>query len=90
MEKQEIVDLLKDGACVITFEKADGSTRVMLGTLHDAYINVISAGSAIPRPELINVWDIEKDAWRSFRVDRMKDIHVASDEEVKAILVDVE
>ena len=82
MNKEVILDSLRVGAVHITFTKKDGTERVMKCTLDD---------QLIPQPELpleenkkekkINpdvqaVWDIEKEGWRSFRWDSVKEWNV--------------
>jgi hypothetical protein len=71
MNKAEMSEILRTGPCKVTFEKADNSLREMVCTLKDEYITVESAGSAKPNPATMVVWDIEKEAWRSFRLDRL-------------------
>lgn len=71
MNKQEMVSLLKKSVCRVKFIKADKSEREMLCTLLDEYIGVESAGRSVPNDEVVTVWDMDKDAWRAFRVDRV-------------------
>lgn len=71
MTREQIIDTLKAYVCKIKFEKADGSIRDMICTLKNEYILVESAGTRVPNPEIITVWDIQKEAWRSFRLDRL-------------------
>jgi len=67
-----LVDLLKSQPITVVFEKTNGEHREMNCTLKD--------GVAIPYEkktdkqkkhdsEVLPVWDIDKNAWRSFRYD---------------------
>lgn len=71
MEKHEIVSILVKGACKVTFEKADGSLREMICTLADELIPVSIAGTSKPNLEVVTAWDLEKEDWRAFRIDRL-------------------
>jgi hypothetical protein len=74
--RAELVSQLKKGKGRITFMKMDGTERVMECTLQqdllpdqmdvEEYISERRAND-----EVLAVWDLEKDAWRSFRLDRV-------------------
>lgn len=59
----------------VEFTKADGTSRKMMCTLMPEYLPAMAIGETVrhvPRKEnddTLAVWDLEKDAWRSFRVD---------------------
>jgi hypothetical protein len=79
--RDAVAAILSSEVANVTFKKSDGSERVMKCTLIDEYI---------PNPELdlsrtstrkvneavLPVWDIDKNAWRSFRIDSVKAIQV--------------
>lgn len=75
-EKDEIKQKLRAGNCTVVFTKADGTERSMLCTLKEDSIPVESRPKhteAGKRSEdAVAVWDIEKQAWRSFRYDAIK------------------
>lgn len=66
---------LLEGVCTIEFTKTNGEKRIMRATLHPSYLPqpVVSeepiVGTNTYNPEYLRVWDIEKDGWRSFRID---------------------
>jgi hypothetical protein len=65
----QLLDLLKTERVVVTFTKRDGSRRDMLCTQRSDLINSVTY-SRSPGPEgIVCVWDLEKDAWRSFKND---------------------
>lgn len=64
--------LLKDHVVHVAFTKRDGSHRDMLCTLQE---DLISDKTYSRRPEpddRITVWDVEKQAWRCFKLDTVK------------------
>lgn len=71
-QKDTIKEKLRSGNCTVVFKKADGTERKMLCTLQEASIPLESRpknSSAKQSEDAIAVWDIEKQAWRSFRYD---------------------
>jgi hypothetical protein len=79
--------ILRDGAALIEFVKADGTTRAMNCTLSEAHgaqhkivesvetvNNDVSNPPAKVNDHVCRVWDIDQAAWRSFRWDRLKRI----------------
>lgn len=67
----ELKNLLSLGRTVsVTFKKLDGTERVMHCTTNPELIGIKTfsrnkAGNEVAQ----SVWDLEKDAWRSFRWD---------------------
>jgi hypothetical protein len=60
----------------ITFKKADGSIRHMHCTLHADLLPEATAETTSNRKENIDtlsVWDIDKQAWRSFKLENVTD-----------------
>ena len=60
----------------ITFEKNDGSLRTMQATTNPAlitenYVRTTDGPGKTPNPEQCNVFDLEKQAWRSFIWDNL-------------------
>lgn len=71
MNKDFVVAMLKTDVCRVVFTKADKSERVMNCTLRNEYIGIESAGKGVEKPDLVVCWDVDKQEWRSFRLDRM-------------------
>ena len=74
LNKQSIKDALYTGKTVISFTKANGEQREMLCTLRPDLIpeQPVSENEKRTRkenPDVQAVWDLEKEAWRSFRFD---------------------
>ena len=81
MTKDEVKKVLAEGVATVTFTKKDGTKRVMKATLDPRNLPVIEARvNAAPRkenPDVVAVYDMEKSAWRSFRVDSVNSIEPA-------------
>ena len=61
----------------ITFTKADGSVRNMNCTLQSGMVPVVEqreTKDSTTLPETLVVWDTDKSAWRSFRLDRLTNV----------------
>jgi len=74
--KDELVKLLKEKVVTVKFKKKDESIRKMICTLSEDYLPDPTPlnGDETKRtkkenPNTLPVWDLEKLAWRSFRVD---------------------
>ena len=83
LEKEELrkwlISVLKDGEVTLKFEKKDGTVRDMKATLKSDM--VVEYEKKTDREKVINeeilpVFDLEKQEWRSFRLDSLKEIHV--------------
>jgi len=70
--------LLREGEVIIDFVKADGDFRSMKCTLSEVlgakYTVNENKSSKKPNPEVCVVWDLNREAWRSFRWDRLKKV----------------
>lgn len=78
LTRDEIVHQLKDKTGVVTFTKKDGTTRVMYCTLMETLITssaMNDLAKRVPNPDVVSAWDLEKSAWRSFRVDSVQKIN---------------
>jgi len=63
------IEKLEKNICLITFIKKDGSEREMLCTRLPKYLPEVK-GERLHNKS-IPVWDIEKDAWRSFKLESL-------------------
>lgn len=74
MNKEQILRALHAGVVQVTFTKKDGTERVMECTLQEEMLpQQVDIEEAIqkkkPNPDVLAVWDIENQGWRSFRWD---------------------
>lgn len=81
LEKRELrkwlIGLLKERPVELKFEKKDGSIREMNATLKDdlviKYEKKTDKEKAI-NEEVLPVFDIDKQEWRSFKLDSLKEV----------------
>lgn len=77
LEASFVDRLLKENnAVLVTFIKKNGEERKMLCTTNLGLVPPAShpKGVGNPNPETKPVWDLQKQAWRSFRYDSVTDI----------------
>ena len=76
----DLYGLLKEGVTHFWFRKSDGSLRGAYGTLD---VTIIERHNGIPEGEsrgerpfsgAVSYFDLEKDAWRSFKADSIQEI----------------
>ena len=78
--KSELKDNLSKCIANITFTKKDGTVRCMGATLMSDYLPAVISEEQVahvPRAqndEVLAVWDLDKQAWRSFRLDSITEI----------------
>lgn len=85
-EKNWLRSVLKDSVVTIKFTKKDGDERVIKATLKEDLIpfDMIPKGTSTRKKseESQSVFDVEKDEWRSFRWDSVKQLNFSIGEEV--------
>lgn len=75
--RENIVGILRESDCLVTFTKVDGTERKLRCTLREGIGEPTLGTSTRPSNEaVVNVWDLDKSGWRSFRVENVKDIEV--------------
>lgn len=78
ISKGELIEMLNEGIISVQFEKTDGTLRTMRCTLREDMIRAHENKTdrkKIANENVLPVWDIDADAWRSFRVDSIKDVY---------------
>ena len=68
-------EILRENVCEVQFTKADGSLRTMRCTLMPDSLPPSKPAEGKPRAEnldVVPVWDVEAEGWRSFRIDSVK------------------
>jgi len=74
MSKEEIVKILQEGICEVTFNKVNGERRVMPCTLKEDLLPVVPDKEQTYRSlkakdnDVVSVWCTDKNAWRSFKM----------------------
>lgn len=77
-DRDDIIRKLNETICKIIFTKANGETRVMHCTLSEEFLpSQVDLEEAIqkkaPNNDVLAVWDVEANGWRSFRWDSLKE-----------------
>ena len=78
LSKSNIKNMLTTDIVNVKFKKADGSERLMKCTLLEGWVKEYEKKTEKTRKvseDTINVWDVEKDGWRSFRYDSIIEIY---------------
>jgi len=79
--KEQVLAQLKEGVCEITFNKVNGERRVMPCTLREDLLPT-PPKEATPRAskdkesDVISVWCVDKEAWRSFKLSNFISINI--------------
>ena len=75
--KQEILDQLHAGVTTVSFLKVNGERRDMRCTLNEGMLPPRQTENATQsrkeNPDVQSVWDVDKEAWRSFRWENVID-----------------
>jgi hypothetical protein len=85
LNKSELKEILSKSIATVVFEKKDGTIREMKCTLKEDICSLKeniteTSPTTIQRKEnenALSVWDIEKSAWRSFRIDSIKEVSLS-------------
>ena len=78
-DKQTLKDVLKRKVVKIKFKKKDGSERLMKCTLLSDLVPVYEKKTQRIKPkneETLAVWDLDKEAFRSFKLDSVIDYSI--------------
>jgi hypothetical protein len=74
MDKQQLIECLKNGVCNITFIKKDGEHRAMRATKNISLLpeDAIPKNTIIEKEDSpIRVYDLDKNGWRSFNFENL-------------------
>lgn len=74
MNRNEIVEQLRNNVCTVTFTKINGEERVMNCTLKEGLVPATQSTTPRGNDNIVNVWNTDINAWRSFRVDTVKEV----------------
>ncbi len=76
MTREDLVNLLQTTVATITFTKVDGTERVMKCTLIPDFLPALKGSNNARNQSVLPVWDVEKEAWRSFKLESVKRVEV--------------
>lgn len=77
LTREEVKDKLHSSEVSVRFIKSNGEVREMRATLSEAFLPENDTTTAEtrkrkPNPDVMAVWDIQKNAFRSFRWDSVR------------------
>lgn len=79
--REVLLELLSNEIVQVTFDKLNGDERTMSCTLRSNYLPEAKRDDPLSQTKIRNleektivVWDINAEAWRSFRYDRVKNV----------------
>jgi len=81
INREELRSQLTAGQVIVTFNKSTGEQRIMTCTLQESLLParpVTSGKTRSANPDVCVVWDVNAQAWRSFRYDRVTAIEQCS------------
>lgn len=75
-----MIDDLRNNVCEVTFIKANGSERTMICTLKPEFLPAsdynVSNDTSDQRADLITVWDVEAEGWRSVKPSKVTEFKI--------------
>jgi len=80
MEKFELKQILKNGVITVVFTKVDGTERELKCTLNSDFLPesnkqlLVEGSTKKENDNVLSVWDIDNQGWRSFRLDSIKEV----------------
>ncbi len=81
MNKSDLKGLLKEFVVTVVFTKTDGTERILRGTLKNEYLPTHTDWDNISdsrqSDNVVAIWDLENNGWRSFRLDSIKQLSIA-------------
>jgi hypothetical protein len=82
MTRNEMLDMLRTSICTVSFTKVNGETRDMKCTLIENFIPEKQRPSGNLQniqysEEVIRVFDVDKQEWRSFKVNLVNSIQIS-------------
>lgn len=75
--KESLIELLKNGEVRVTFIKSNGEERLMKCTLQENIVPKYERKTdkvKAKNENILSVWDLDKQEWRSFKLDSIKKI----------------
>jgi len=72
--KVKLKKMLQKDALTVVFTKKDGTERIMNCTLQESHLPTVEKNedSRKENKDVLSVWDLDVNDWRSFRLDSIK------------------
>lgn len=71
---EKLVERLQKEVIQVTFNKVNGEERIMDCTLQESVIPKTDPKNKKNNDEVLPVWDVNKNEWRSFRLDSVTNL----------------
>ena len=93
MQREELLETLRNNVCEVTFTKVNGEVRVMPCTLRADIVPAYERKTPLKEAAVteesninptLSVWCMDKKEWRSFRVDNVTKINIEPNTPVEA------
>ena len=81
MNRDDMKATLLENVCDVRFTKVDGTTRDMRCTLKSDFLpdgEVSENNKKAVTEAVLPVWDLDKKAWRSFRIDSVTEMQLVA------------
>jgi len=78
--KEQIRETARVGVIGVTFIKKDGTTRAMRCSLQEKYLPPLMVDvetTTKDNPDVLAVWDLDVNGWRSFRIDSVTSMTIS-------------
>ena len=77
LTRNEIIEALQVGNCIVKFTKVNGEVREMPCTLREDIVPKYERKTEKkPNDSVLSVWCLDRQAWRSFRVDSVQELRI--------------
>lgn len=82
LDKEQLKSMLTEAVATVTFTKTDGSERIMKCTLDPSFFPIVEKDPTKivkerkENSDLLSVWDIDNNGWRSFKLSSIKSFEV--------------
>ena len=79
LTRNELIEALQAHKCIVKFTKLDGTVREMPCTLREDIVPKYehkTAKAKQPNDKVLSVWCLDKNEWRSFRVDSVQELRL--------------
>lgn len=80
LTRNEIIEALQAHKCVVKFTKVNGEVREMPCTLREDIVPKIepkeNSRPKKPNDQVVSAWCLDKNEWRSFRVDTVLELRL--------------
>mgnify|MGYP003351296966 CR=1 FL=1 len=81
INKDWLQTVLREHIWLVTFTKLDGTQRVMRCTLKSEFVpESLTESTKKSNPDVVNVWDLDKGGWRSFRIENINEMTIEESE----------